>query len=98
MKSYIHQTREELLDTPSHQREHTLRDTGPWRAVFFDGPHPDVNRDGDEIPVWQVYIGDQDAEPTATFYNVHSFKTAATLAQRMASDRRLELINEASPA
>ena len=24
------------------------------RAVFFDGPEPDRNHDGDEIPTWSV--------------------------------------------
>lgn len=68
-----------------------------WRGVFFDGPQSDQNRDGDEIPVWFVFIGDHDAEPIGTVYQCHDFGGAEALARRMASDRRLELINEAMP-
>ena len=72
--------------------------TGLWRGVFFDGPQSDQNHDGDEIPVWFVYVGDEDAEPTDTVYKLHSFQAAEQLAKRMSNDRRLELIHEASPA
>jgi hypothetical protein len=80
----------ELNDAPSV--------TGKWRGIFFDGPQSDQNHEGDEIPVWSVYVGDDDAEPTDTIYTCHDFKAAEQLAQRMANDRRLELIHEASPA
>jgi len=69
-----------------------------WRGVFFDGPEPEQNRDGDEIPVWFVYVGDKDAAPVGTVYKPHNFKSAEGLAKRMSHDRRLELINEAMPA
>jgi hypothetical protein len=69
----------------------------PWRGVFFDGPQSDQNADGDEIPVWFVYVGDEDAEPVGKVYHSHDFKAAGELARRMASDRGLELINEATP-
>jgi len=69
----------------------------PWRGVFFDGPQSDQDTDGDEIPVWVVYVGSEDAEPIGTIYHLHDFKAAAELAQRMAVDRHLELINEANP-
>jgi hypothetical protein len=72
--------------------------TGHWRGIFFDGPQSDQNHDGDEIPVWVVYVGDAEAEPTDTVYKLHNFKSAEELAKRMAQDRRLELIHEASPA
>ena len=68
-----------------------------WRGVFFDGPQSDQNHDGDEIPVWFVYIGDEDAEPTGKVYKFHDFKAAGELARQMSSDRRLELIQEATP-
>ena len=71
--------------------------TGPWRGVFFDGPQSDQNRDGDEIPAWLVYVGDEQAEPVGTCYKFHNFTAAQSLADRMARDRHLELINEASP-
>jgi hypothetical protein len=40
--------------------------TGFYRAVYFDGPQPEQNHDGDEIPVWLVYVGDEDADPVGT--------------------------------
>ena len=72
--------------------------TGAWRGVFFDGPQSDQNQDGDEVPVWCVYIGDEEAEPVGTVYRCHNFTAAEQLAKRMSQDRRLELIHEASPA
>ena len=68
-----------------------------WRGVFFDGPQPDQNRDGDEIPVWFVYVGDEEAEPVGRVYRFHDFNAAEELAKQMSRDRRLELIHEASP-
>ena len=69
-----------------------------WRGVFFDGPQPGQDREGEEIPVWVVYVGDEDADPVGTVYTCHNFKSAETLAQRMARDRQLELIHEATTA
>lgn len=70
----------------------------PWRGVFFDGPQSDQDHEGEEIPVWFVYVGDEDAEPVGTVYKCHSFKPAEQLAERMSQNRRLELIHEAMPA
>ena len=72
--------------------------TGLYRAVYFDGPQSDRDQDGEEIPAWVVYVGDSDAEPTGTIYTLHHFKSAELLAQQMASDRRLDLIQDATPA
>ena len=72
--------------------------TGLYRAVFFDGPMPDRDQDGEEIPAWVVYVGDSDAEPTGTIYTLHHFKSAELLAWHMAQDRHLDLIHEATPA
>jgi hypothetical protein len=69
-----------------------------WRGVFFDGPQSDQDSQGEEIPVWVVYVGDQDAEPVGTVYHCHDFKAAETLARRVAHDRELELIHEATNA
>ena len=69
-----------------------------WRGVFLDGPQADQDREGDEIPVWVVYVGDEDASPVSTVYQCHSFKSAEKLARRMSYDRRLELIHEAAAA
>ncbi len=68
------------------------------RAVFFDGPEPDQNHDGDEIPTWSVYVGDEDGRPVDQVYRCLSFSAAERLAQRIAEDRGLELIAEAMPA
>jgi hypothetical protein len=71
----------------------------PWRGIFFHGPEPEQDhRDGEEIPVWSVYLGDQDANAVSTVYRVFSFAKATALAVAMAHDRQLELINEATTA
>lgn len=72
--------------------------TGFYRAVYFDGPQSDRDHDGEEIPAWVVYVGDEDAEPTGQIYTCHNFKSAEQLARQMAQDRRLDLIHDASPA
>jgi hypothetical protein len=71
---------------------------GSYRAVYFDGPQSDRDQDGEEIPAWVVYVGDADAEPTGQIYTLHHFKSAELLAYRMAEDRRLDLIHDATPA
>ena len=71
---------------------------GTYRAVYFDGPQSDRDHDGEEVPAWTVYVGDADAEPTGQIYTLLHFKSAELLAHQMASDRRLDLIHEASPA
>jgi len=72
--------------------------TGLYRAVYFDGPQPEQNKDGDEIPVWVVYVGDSEAEPTGTVYTCHQYQAAERLARQMAADRRLDFVHDASPA
>lgn len=67
-------------------------------AVFCDGPQSDVDREGDEIPIWFVYIGDEDAEPVGTVYRFHNCQAAKRLAGKMSIDRRLELVDEAMEA
>ena len=49
--------------------------TGHWRGIFFDGPQSDQNHDGDEIPAWLVYVGDDQAEAVGTVYKFHHFTT-----------------------
>jgi hypothetical protein len=46
--------------------------TGLWRGVYFDGPQSGQNHDGDKIPVWFVYVGDEDAEPAIANSPLHS--------------------------
>lgn len=72
----------------------------PWRGVFFRGPEPvqDNRQEGNELPTWLVFVGNEDAEPRSKVYRVFSYTRAHSLAQSMATDRRLELIDEAQPA
>jgi len=86
-----------LLSRPDEQQKETAN-TGPWRGIYFDGPQPDQDHEGEEIPVWVVYVGDEEAEPVTTVYHVYDFARAQALAQRIAQDRRLELIHDATTA
>ena len=72
--------------------------TGLYRAVYFDGPSADRDHEGDEIPVWVVYIGDDEAEPVSHLQHFHSFQIAEQVARHLAQARRLDLIHDASPA
>ena len=68
-----------------------------WRGIFLDGPQSDVDDEGEEIPVWTVFVGNDNGDPVGTVYRLHHFKSAELLANRMAEDRNLELIHEAMP-
>ena len=70
----------------------------PWRGVFFRGPESVQNRDGDEIPVWYVYVGDDQGEAVGRVYRTYEFAKAEALANKMSHDRKLELIAEANEA
>jgi hypothetical protein len=52
------------LSTPTPQPA----DSDPWRGGFSDGSQFDTNDDGDEVPVWCVYVGDEEAEPVHRIY------------------------------
>ncbi len=69
-----------------------------WRGVFCEGPEADQDPAGEEIPMWVVYVGDEEADPVGQVYTVHAYRAAVRLAARIAEDRRLELVNEAMPA
>ena len=68
-----------------------------WRGVFFDGPEADQDYQGDEIPVWTLYVGDQNANPTLTVYRLYAFDAATNLARQMSQDRHIELVQDATP-
>ena len=68
------------------------------KLIFFHGPESGRNKEGDEIPVWAVYVGTETGEPLGTCYTIHAYHRAAKLANLMSHDRQLELINEAQPA
>ena len=72
--------------------------TGLYRAVYFDGPQSDRDAEGEEIPSWVVYIGDDEAEPVSHLQHFRSYEIAEQVARHLASDRRLDLIHDASPA
>jgi hypothetical protein len=90
------ESRPEQVSTAQHTaRQPAFRH---WRAIYFDGPQSDRDWEGEEIPVWCVFLGDDDGNALGKVYWCHDFKVAQTLANRMAHDRRLELINEATAA
>jgi hypothetical protein len=66
-----------------------------WRGVFFEGPESAQDHEGEEVPVWYVFVGDKDAEPVGKVYRCNSFAPAQSLARRMPKARKLELIQEA---
>ncbi len=66
-------------------------------CILVDGPFPDVNHDGDEIPTWSVFAADDELEPAGTVYRFFSYVKAVELAKKMAKDRRVELVLEAMP-
>ena len=72
--------------------------TGLYRAVYFDGPSADRDHEGEEIPVWVVYIGDDEAEPVSHLQHFRSFQIAEEVARHLANAKRLDLIHEATPA
>ena len=72
--------------------------TGLNRAVYFDGPQSDRDHEGEEVPAWVVYIGDDEAEPVSHLQHFRSYEIAEQVARHLASDRRLDLIHDASPA
>jgi len=67
-------------------------------GVHFDGPYADQDKHGDEFPYWTVSLIDDDGEPVGTVYTVHSYSKADALASKIARDRRVELVCDASPA
>ena len=71
---------------------------GPFRAVYFDGPQSDRDREGEEVPSWVVYIGDAEAEPVSHLQHFRSFEIAEQVARHLANTKRLDLIHDASPA
>ena len=72
--------------------------TGLYRAVYFDGPQSDRDAEGEEVPSCVVFIGDDEAEPVSHLQRFRSYEIAEQVARHLASDRRLDLIHEASPA
>jgi hypothetical protein len=70
----------------------------PWRGIFCDGPTAGQDKEGDETPYWAVFVGDEDGKPVGKTYWPGTYAGAIALAEDMARDRQLELINEAQEA
>jgi len=60
-------------------------------------PNPTRTADGDEIPVWCVYVGNERSRTPPHRVLVLVLRPAQDLAQRMARDRKLELVQDATP-
>ena len=67
-------------------------------AVHFEGPEPDQDSQGEEVPIWFVFAAADTGDPTSRIYRCSTYSAGWGLAQRMAHDRRLQLINEAQQA
>jgi hypothetical protein len=69
-----------------------------WRGVFFFGPESFFDPDGENILHWTVFVGDADANPVGQTYWPGTYAGAVRLAEEIARDRQLALINEADQA
>jgi hypothetical protein len=69
-------------------------------AVVVDGPYANANAasDWDEFPEWTVSAVDDEGTDIGKIYRVRSYNRAVNLGEKIARDRRLELVNEAAPA
>lgn len=61
-------------------------------AIFISSDVDFDYRADDEVLVFAVYAGDDDAEPIGPVYNCRSESAAWDLGEKMARDRRLELV------
>jgi hypothetical protein len=64
-------------------------------AVVFDGPYADQDRYGEEVPVWSVSLEDENGNALKV-YTVRSYGAGDALAGKIARDRRIEFVREAS--
>lgn len=67
-----------------------------WRGVFFSGPQPERDIDGNSILIWIVFIGNKARNPLGRVYKCLSYHVGQSLALQMAKDRKLDLINDAT--
>lgn len=89
-----------MKQSPSHSASRLGSTTEPkeWRGVYVEGPEATRDHHGEEIPVWHVYIGDEEGYPKGTIYQCLAYHAAMDLSRRMARDRKMELVNDAIPA
>ena len=67
-------------------------------CIIVDGPDGVEDSWGDEMPEWSVSVCDDAGEPVGDSYRVHSWDGALELGEKMAHDRRLELVIDGAPA
>ena len=67
------------------------------RRVHCVGPKLETNRKGDKIPTWRTFVGDAVGDAVSRIYICLSHETATGLANAMARDRELPLVNQAQP-
>lgn len=71
----------------------------PATCVVVTGPHSnaDAQSDWEEYPEWAVGMMNDDGDEVGKVYFLRNFKAAEELGKKMAHDRKLEYINEATP-
>jgi hypothetical protein len=67
------------------------------RSVFFEGPCSDQDGQGDEVPVWFVFIGDTDGDPVDKVSQFTEFDNARGYARDLAAAWQLSLVSDAMP-
>lgn len=70
-------------------------------AVSIEGPYSRQSQhpwEGDEVPYWSVALVDDWGEIVGKPYDCATRRHALSLARKMASDRRLPLIDDSGPA
>lgn len=75
-----------------------MANTNKATCVYFDGPQASQDRDGEEVPVWYVGTQDDEGEDVGKVYECSSYAAGYELANKMARDKRLELVVEAQQA
>lgn len=87
MKSVISKTSKqpELMITSMH-------------AIYVNGPEPEQDQHGEEIPVWSVYTGDEYGDATGDVQWCYSRYAAQLHAQHLAKSTRLPIEDDSSEA
>lgn len=67
------------------------------KFVFFDGPFSNMDREMEQ-PYWVVFISTEYDGDISKLYNVNNYDRALALAQSIARDRNIELLQSAVTA
>ncbi len=73
------------------------RFVGTTRFVSVDGPYANADEEW-EWPEWTVLVTDDDGNEHSKVYICRTLEAAISLGEKMARDRRLELVVDASRA